>query len=126
VAIFSGHLLRGKPPTIFGDGKQTRDYVHAADVASAFVLAAESQRAGVFNVGWGRGTTVVELFEMLQQVAGTSLGPRFEPLRPGELLRSVIDSSAIEEALKWRPRIEVREGLAATFRWYKNSAEAAS
>ena len=126
VAIFSDHLLRGEPPTIFGDGKQTRDYVHATDVASAFVLAARSERAGIFNVGWGRGTTVLELFDMLQRVAGTSLGPRFEPLRPGELLRSVIDSSAIANALKWRPGIEVREGLAATFRWYKNSAETAS
>jgi UDP-glucose 4-epimerase len=126
VAIFSDRLLRGEPPTIFGDGEQTRDYVYATDVASAFILAAESERAGIFNVGWGRGTTVLELFDMLQQVAGTSLEPRFEPLRPGELLRSVIDSSAIAEALTWRPGIEFREGVAETFRWYKDSAKAAS
>jgi UDP-glucose 4-epimerase len=126
VAIFTDRLLRGEPPTVFGDGEQTRDYIHAADVASAFVLAARSERAGIFNVGWGRGTTVLELFDMLQQVAGTSLKPRFEPLRQGELLRSVIDSSAIAEALTWRPGIEFREGVAETFRWYKNSAKAAS
>jgi UDP-glucose 4-epimerase len=126
VAIFSDCLLRREPPTVFGDGKQTRDYVHATDVASAFLLAAESRRDGIFNVGWGRGTSVLELLDILQRVAGTSLEPHFEALRPGELLRSVIDSSAIGERLGWRPTIQLREGLAETFSWYANSAEAAS
>jgi UDP-glucose 4-epimerase len=126
VAIFSDWLLRGEPPTVFGDGKQTRDYVHASDVASAFVLAAESRRAGIFNVGWGHGTSVLELLDMLQRVAGTSFELHFEPLRPGELLRSVIDSSAIAGELGWRPKIELREGLAETFRWYVHSTEGTS
>jgi UDP-glucose 4-epimerase len=122
VAIFSGRLLAGEGPTVFGDGRQTRDYVHAADVARAFVLAAEAGTPGIFNVGWGRETTVLELLESLQQAAGTALEPEFEPLRPGELGRSALDSSLIAAELGWRPGIELDEGLADTFRWYATSS----
>jgi UDP-glucose 4-epimerase len=121
VAIFSGCLLARERPTVFGDGRQTRDYVHAADVARAFVLAAEAGRPGIFNVGWGRETTVLALLESLQRAAGTALEPGFEPLRPGELGRSALDSSRIAAELGWRPRIELDEGLADTFRWYADA-----
>jgi UDP-glucose 4-epimerase len=125
VAIFCDHLLQGVSPTVFGDGEQTRDYVHAHDVARAFVLAAGSSRPCVFNVGWGRGTSVLALLGLLQQAAGTSFAPHFEPLRPGELMQSVIESSAIADALGWRPEIELGDGLPETFAWYAESTEAA-
>jgi UDP-glucose 4-epimerase len=118
VAIFSGKLAGGEAPTIYGDGKQTRDYTHVADVAAAFVAALESGRAGTYNVGTGKETTVLELLEHLQRAAGTSLEPRFEPLRPGELLRSALDAGLIESELEWRPRIDLAEGLAATYLTY--------
>jgi UDP-glucose 4-epimerase len=118
VAIFSDHIARGVSPTIYGDGRQTRDYTHVADVASAFVAAVESGRAGVYNVGTGVETSVLELFEHLQREARTSLEPQFAPLRQGELLRSALDSSRIASALDWRARIGCAEGLAATYRTY--------
>jgi len=118
VAIFSDHLSRGVPPTVYGDGNQTRDYTHVADVASAFVAAVESGRPGVYNVGTGIETTVLELLEHLQREAGTSLEPQFAPLRQGELLRSALDSRRIASDLGWRPRIGCAEGLAATFRMF--------
>jgi UDP-glucose 4-epimerase len=61
---------------------------------------------------------VLELLELLQRAAGTSLEPRFEPLRRGELLRSALDPSSIESELGWRARIDLAEGLAATYRTY--------
>jgi UDP-glucose 4-epimerase len=118
VAIFSGKLARGEPPTVYGDGRQTRDYTHVSDVAAAFLAALESGRPGTYNVGTGIETTVLELLEQLQRAAGTSLEPRFEPLRPGELLRSALDPRLIESELGWRPQVSLREGLAATFRTY--------
>jgi UDP-glucose 4-epimerase len=118
VAIFSGKLARGEAPTVYGDGKQTRDYTHVSDVTAAFVAALESGRAATYNVGTGIETTVLELLEHLQRAAGTSLEARFEPIRPGELLRSALDPRLLESELAWRPRIDLAEGLAATYRTY--------
>jgi UDP-glucose 4-epimerase len=121
VAMLSARLLGGERPTIFGDGTQTRDYVHVSDVVRAFISAVDSSAPGVFNVGWGRGTSVLELLEVLQQSAGTSLAPRFEPFRPGELKRSVVDPTSIANVLGWHPRIELRDGIDQTFGWYADS-----
>jgi UDP-glucose 4-epimerase len=118
VAIFSDRLLAGQSPTVYGDGSQTRDYVHVSDVARAFTAAAEGRRAGTYNVGRGEESTVLTLLSVLQDAAGTSLEPELAPLRPGELQRSALDSGAIEDALGWRPTVDVVAGLAETFRWY--------
>lgn len=118
VAIFSDKLLAGETPVAYGHGKPTRDYVHVADVTRAFVLAADAGTPGTFNVGSGKETSVSELYDVLQRAAGTNLEPRLEPLRPGELDRSAIDSSAAAEAFGWRSQVSVEEGVADTFRWY--------
>lgn len=118
VAIFSDKILAGETPVAYGHGKPTRDYVHVADVTRAFVLAADAGTPGTFNVGSGKETSVSELYDVLQRAAGTNLEPRLEPLRPGELDRSAIDSSAAAEAFGWRSQVSVEEGVADTFRWY--------
>ena len=118
VAIFSDRLIRGEAPIVFGHGKPTRDYVHVADVVRAFTTAADRDLAGTFNVGWGRETSVLELLDVIQRAAGTSLEPRLEPLRPGELDRSAIDPRLAADALGWRPELDFDEGIAETFRWY--------
>jgi UDP-glucose 4-epimerase len=118
VAIFADHLLRGQEPTVFGDGRQTRDYIHVSDVASAFVTAAQSGRAGTYNVGWGQETDVLTLLRVLQAAAGTSLDPRFHPLRNGELKRSCLDSSRLRDVLGWAPVVEFETGLRETLEAY--------
>jgi UDP-glucose 4-epimerase len=118
VAIFSDRLIRGETPVVFGHGKPTRDYVHVADVARAFMTAADAGLAGTFNVGWGRETSVLELLDVIQRAAGTSLEPQLEPLRSGELDRSAIDSRLAADVLGWRPELDFEEGIAETFRWY--------
>ena len=116
VAIFSDRLVRGAELVVYGDGKPTRDYVHVHDVARAFVAAAATRRAGTFNVGTARETSVLELLDVLQREAGVEAQPELRPLRPGELDRSALDSTAIREALGWRPEIAVEQGLPQTFR----------
>jgi UDP-glucose 4-epimerase len=118
VAIFSDRLLDGRPPTVYGHGRPTRDYVHVADITRAFTLAAEDAVSGTFNVGWGKEVSVLELLAVLQRVAGREIEPRLEPLRPGELDRSAIDSRAAEVALGWKPQVDLDEGLTETFHWY--------
>lgn len=118
VAIFSERLLLRRPPVVYGDGAPTRDYVHVRDIARAFLALADADVAGTFNLGWGREVSVLEVLEGLQRAAGTTEEPQLEPLRPGELTRSAIDSSAAEAAFGWRPEIELDKGLTDTFRWY--------
>jgi UDP-glucose 4-epimerase len=120
VAIFFSHLLGGEQPKIFGDGSQTRDYVYVADVVRATLAAAE-QNGGVFNVGTGRETSVVELYELCRRVADKEdVDPVFAPPRPGELQRSVLDISRAIDELGWRPERNLEDGLRET--WESMSA----
>jgi UDP-glucose 4-epimerase len=113
VAIFFGRLARGEPLRIFGDGRQTRDYVYVGDVVAA-TLAAQGH-AGVFNVGTGQETSVLELADACQRVAGTTVEVQHEPTRPGELHRSVLDPTLAEQELGFRAGTSIEEGLAATW-----------
>jgi len=114
VAIFLGSLAEGRAPRIFGDGLQTRDYVYAGDVARA-TLAAGGEDGGVFNVGTGSETSVVELYEACRRVAGSTLEAEHAPERLGELQRSVLDVSRSERELGWRPEVPLEEGLRLTW-----------
>ena len=114
VAIFLGALARGQAPRIFGDGTQTRDYVYAGDVARAS-LAAAGQDGAVFNVGTGIETSVLELYELCRQVAGSELQAEPAEARLGELQRSVLDVSLAERELGWRPEVGLEEGLRLTW-----------
>ena len=116
VAIFMGLLRGGGTPRIYGDGRQTRDYVYVGDVARA-VLAALVQDGGVFNVGTGAETSVLALYEAIQAAAGIEREPVFEEPRLGELQRSVLDVSLAGRELGWRPEHPLTSGLAATWDW---------
>lgn len=114
VAIFLGALAHGQAPRIFGDGLQTRDYTYAGDVARAS-LAAAGHAGGVFNVGTGLETSVVELYELCRTVSGSSLEAVEAPARLGELQRSVLDVSLAERELGWRAEVPLEEGLRLTW-----------
>lgn len=114
VAIFSHQLWEGKSPKLYGHGNATRDYVHAQDVAQA-LLAAEGS-GGTFNISTGVETPVSRIFEVLQQVSGSTVEPQLEPLRPGELHRSCMSPERAHRQLNWRATINLDDGLAKTFR----------
>ena len=119
VAIFFNALLGGTAPKVFGDGSQTRDYVYVGDVARATLAAAESG-GGVFNIGTGRETSVVELLELCQRIAGTSFEPEFAPARPGELQRAVVDPGRAVDELGWRAERSLEAGLRETWEFFKD------
>ena len=116
VAIFMDALREGRAPRIFGDGTQTRDYVFVADVVDA-TLAAAAHGGGVFNVGTGVETSVRELYDRVQRIAGAEREPEMTDPRPGELQRSVLDPSRAERELGWRARRSLDDGLAETWAW---------
>jgi UDP-glucose 4-epimerase len=118
VAIFFNRLLAGEAPKVFGDGTATRDYVYVGDVVRATLAAAENE-GGVYNVGTGRETSVVELLELCQRVASTELEAQFVPPRPGELQRSVLDPSRAVDELGWRPEHSLEDGLRETYEFFR-------
>ena len=130
VAIFCRRILDGSPLTVFGDGAQTRDYVHVSDVAEAtFTVATASLPApgGIdaraFNVGTGVATSVVVLANTLRSVAGTDVPIEFAPKRAGEQQHSFLAITKARAALGWSPRVMLRDGLADTFAWFSSRAE---
>jgi UDP-glucose 4-epimerase len=116
VAIFMGLLHEGGTPRIYGDGSQTRDYVFVEDAVGAMLAALRSE-GGVFNVGTGVETSVLELYDAIQRASGGSREPEFAEARFGELQRSVLDISLAGHELGWRPGHSLDEGLARTWAW---------
>ena len=116
VAIFFSRLRDGETPTIYGDGSQTRDYVYVGDVVRA-TLAAQEAKGGVYNVGTGRETSVVELLELCLSVSGKEVAAEFADARVGELQRSVLDTSRAVDELGWRSERSLEDGLRETWEW---------
>ncbi len=117
VSIFAGKAHRGERLTIFGDGRQTRDYVYVGDVVRAFVTAAGHAGGGDWNIGTGRETTVLRLVELTAEAAGRKIEPTFAEVRPGELQRSCLDVSAAERDLGFVARTAIDDGLARVYAW---------
>jgi UDP-glucose 4-epimerase len=113
VAIFAEALVAGRPVTVFGDGRQTRDYVYVDDAVDALARAATKAGGLVCNIGTGRETSVNELYRTMARAAGVDMAPEHAPARPGELLRSALDPSRAELHLGWRPWTELADGTAA-------------
>ena len=122
VAIFCGRLLEKKPATIFGEGRQTRDYVFVGDVVRANLAALDSNYIGAVNVGTGIETSVNQLYTELAAVAGASDKPTYAAARPGEQQRSVISPARALRELGWRPQVALRDGLSQTLQFFKQAA----
>jgi UDP-glucose 4-epimerase len=110
VAIYCHAAANSNVVRVFGDGRQTRDFIYVGDVAAAFMAACESDVSGPYNVGTGDETSVLELVERL------GLEARFEPERAGEVKRSALDGGAARAALGWRAEVSLAEGLQRTMR----------
>jgi UDP-glucose 4-epimerase len=119
VAIFAGQLLAGKQPAIYGDGRQTRDYLYVDDAVDAFVRAAERGGGLLMNIGTGLETSVLDLYATMAQLVGFPHPPRFLPERPGELARSALDPGRAAIHLGWKPWTSLDEGLALTLDWFR-------
>jgi nucleoside-diphosphate-sugar epimerase len=121
IARFCDALLDGETPKIFGTGEQSRDFVSVHDVVQANLLAAERDEAlgGVFNIGRGESTSVVELLRVLNRVNGTSLAPEFHPARPGEILFSCANITSARRTLGFEPKVGLEEALAETLEFYR-------
>jgi UDP-glucose 4-epimerase len=115
VAIFCQAARDRGQPTVFGDGEQTRDYIHVADVAAAVLAAESSDDTGPYNVGTGVETTVLRLVDLVGAAYGRSdFDPRFAPSREGEVHRVALNTTAAAERLGWRAALTIETGLKQT------------
>jgi UDP-glucose 4-epimerase len=119
IAIFAEKLLRGEPPRIFGDGLQTRDYVHVSDIVAISRAALANWEPGVYNVGTGVETTLRLLYSRVQEALGLHLEPLYLPEVRGELRRSALSHRRLAECLGVAPTVDLQAGLAATLPYYR-------
>jgi UDP-glucose 4-epimerase len=122
VAIFCAQVLAGERPTIYGDGRQTRDYVYVGDAVAAFLAAADRGRPGTWNIGSGTEVSVLELARVISAVAGRPVDPAFAPARPGELLRSALASERAARDLGWLAATPLPAGVGRVYRWIQAGA----
>jgi UDP-glucose 4-epimerase len=116
IAIFLERMKEGRPTQIFGDGKQTRDFIYVSDVVDA-ALAAAGHDGGVFNVGTGVETSVLELHALCRAATAVDRPPEHGPPRAGDVVRSVIDPALAARDLGWQPAHDLSAGLAETWAW---------
>jgi UDP-glucose 4-epimerase len=119
VAIFSGQMLAGEQPTIFGTGEDTRDYTYVDDTVHAFALATERGSGHVVNVGTGVETSVNALFRTMAQIIGYRGKPMHGPPRQGDLHRSALDNALAAKELGWKPWTTLKEGLRSTIETFR-------
>ena len=124
ITIFISRLLRGEPPIIEGDGEQTRDFTYVEDICEATVKALEVEgvEGEAFNVGAGSPVSINQLARMLIELTGCHVEPRYAAPRKGDVRHNYADVRKAERMLKWRPKTPLRQGLAKTIQWLKESS----
>jgi UDP-glucose 4-epimerase len=120
VAIFANRLLRGEGVTINGSGEQQRDFVFVRDVVAANMAASETDMSGAYNVGTGVETSVNQLYNEMTSILGIDRPAHHGPAKPGEQLRSVLDSAKLRAATGMGRLTGFREGLKQTIDWFRS------
>jgi UDP-N-acetylglucosamine/UDP-N-acetylgalactosamine 4-epimerase len=127
VPLFMQALLEGKSPTINGDGLQSRDFTYVANAVQANVKAlfTTNKKAvnQVYNVAVGDQTTLVDMFNMLKNIAKSDTDAHFGPARAGDIKHSLADISKAKKLLDYNPIINIQQGLEMAFDWYKSNFE---
>jgi UDP-glucose 4-epimerase len=122
IPIFCRAVAAGQPPTVYGDGTQTRDYVHVGDVVRGFLAAAADRRAGTWNIGTGTEVSVLDLVKIIAAVPNRVVRPRFSAPRVGELQRSALAVDRAARELGWTAQTGLAEGVSDVYRWIEAGA----
>jgi UDP-glucose 4-epimerase len=123
-AIFSEQMLAGVQPVIYGDGTKIRDYVYISDVVAANLAALERGSNEIFNISSGVQTTDQEVFDLVRDLLGKSVQPKYVLRRPGEIDRICLDVSKAARLLGWKPRVSLMEGARQTISYFQHAVPA--
>jgi UDP-glucose 4-epimerase len=125
LSIFMKRLLERRPPVIYGDGEQSRDFTYVEDVAELCLKAAAAPAAivsgNVYNAGNGRRYTLNQTWRLLCRMEGVDIQPEYGPPRPGDVRHSQADTAAAVRDLGHAPRFSFEEGLRRTLEWYRST-----
>ncbi len=123
LSLFMKHLLARTPPTIFGDGEQTRDFTYVEDVAELCCKAslAPSAAGNMYNAGNGGRFSLNFIWDLLQKIEGVEIAPKYGAARPGDVRDSMADTARAKAELGHSPRFSIEEGLRRTLEWYRQT-----
>lgn len=117
-AIFINKILKNKRPVIFGNGKQTRDFLYVDDAVDAAILALKSPSGSIYDVGTNKETSIRGFLELISLKMKRKAKPIFSLLRNGEIINSRVNFLKIKKDLGWQPEYSLEKGLTKTIKWY--------
>ncbi|MDF2678912.1 MAG: putative UDP-glucose 4-epimerase [Brevibacillus sp.] len=120
IPSFVQKMLQNTPPHIFGDGLQTRDFIHVEDVASANVAALRSGNREVLNVATSQALSINDLVELLNEMMSVHIEPVYLPAREGDIRHSCLNNDRTREVLQWEPQVSLHRGLLQTIHYVRN------
>ena len=120
VAIFTGQMLKGGGAVINGSGEQERDFVYVGDIVEANIKAMEESDDQTYNIGWGVGTSINEIFARLKEITGYEKEAIHAPPKLGEVFKIYLDSNKARHELGWVPRVGLDEGLRMTVEYFRS------
>lgn len=126
IPIFIQKMLQNLRPVIYGDGLQTRDFIHVEDVASANLAALTNGHGEILNVGTSQSLSVNDLVELLNEIMSTGILPVYMPERKGDIRHSCLNSEKTRHVLEWEPKVGLHHGLHQTIQYVKNKIEMVS
>ena len=123
IPAFVTAILKDKPPTIYGDGEQSRDFTYIDNVVEANLLAARAKqtKGEVVNVACGQAVTVNAIIEMINEIVGKDVKPIYAAPRQGDVKHSLADITAAKKLIKFKPTVTFREGLRLAIDWYRDN-----
>ena len=126
ISVFATALLQNRPPTIYGNGEQTRDFTYVANVVDGVLRACEAPGASgqIINVATGGRISLNELFETMRRLTGATVQPAYQDARAGDVSDSQADISLARKLLGYEPKVSFEEGLKATVDWYRSTQPA--
>jgi UDP-N-acetylglucosamine 4-epimerase len=123
IPLFIKAVLNNEPPLINGDGEHSRDFTFVENAVQANTLALFTQKKEainqVYNIAFGTKTSLNEVFEMIKEIGGSDLAPKYGPERKGDVKHSLADISKAKELLGYHPEFDIRAGMKKTFEWYR-------
>jgi nucleoside-diphosphate-sugar epimerase len=123
IPAFVTSILKGKPPTVYGDGEQSRDFTYVDNVVEANLLAARAKKiqGEVVNIACGEAITVNAIIEMINEITGKKVKPIYAPARKGDVKHSLADITAARKLLGFKPVISFKDGLCKAIDWYREN-----
>jgi len=123
IPAFVTAILKDQPPTIYGDGQQSRDFTYVDNVVQANLLAARAKHTAgeVVNIACGQAVTVNEIIDMINEIVGKSVKPTYTDPRPGDVKHSLADISLAENLIGYKPAVSFKQGLDLAIDWYRDN-----